>query len=79
MADRSPEEWEKLARSVAGVVGPQSAAAKALSRLRKIRADGHESYIIKVNGTWFVKEPGESKTAANPEPIMQNKIGSNVT
>lgn len=48
---RTPEE---LARIVAAMLGPSSAAAKALAELEQRRASGEDAIILKDDRLWIV-------------------------
>lgn len=56
---------EQLARITANVIGPSSAAAKALESLERRRAAGEDVVIFERKSTWFV---GPRPQAANVTP-----------
>lgn len=48
---------EQLARRVAQVVGPESAAAAAIAELERRRSAGEVVEIFRINGSWIVGPP----------------------
>jgi broad specificity phosphatase PhoE len=61
-----------MCRQTANIVGSASAAADALRRYDAIRAEGHESDIIRHGPWWLVAEPDDdarNPNVATPEDI----------
>lgn len=52
----SQSSFEEIARKVAHVIGPSSAAALALDHLEKLREQGKEAEIFFTKGSWIVQE-----------------------
>lgn len=49
----------EVARRVARIMGPESAAAKAVARYDAVRAHGWDTRIIRTKTLWLVIEPHE--------------------
>lgn len=57
-------EEEEVARKVAKILGPSSAAAKALARYDELKAQGLPTAIFRADGAWFVYEPPPASEGA---------------
>lgn len=58
-------EPEELVRRVAAILGPSSAAAKALAELERRRASGEDAIILKDDRLWIVGRRPTNPGASN--------------
>ena len=59
-APKTSRDALELARKVAHICGPQSAAAEAVKRYEEIKAAGHDTHMIYISNVFLVREPSDA-------------------
>lgn len=62
---------ESLARQIAYIIGPSSAAQSAINELERKRRTGQPAYIHKVGNSWIVQTVRPNAEVSNPPPKLK--------